>query len=61
MTNISTKENVKEVKRQEIQKLKEKLMKARNIIYKSAPCDVDDSFNHADDCEKCAFLRAVRG
>lgn len=46
--------------RQEIQELKEKLMKARSIIYRSTPCDVDDSFNHVDDCERCAFLRAVR-
>ena len=45
----------------EIQKLKEKLMKARSIIYRSTPCDVDDSSNHVDDCERCAFLRGVRG
>ena len=44
----------------EMQMLKEKLMKARSIIHRSTSCDVDDSFNHADDCERCAFLRGVR-
>jgi len=54
-------ESIEDELKEENQKLKEKLMKARSIIYRSTPCDVDDSSNHVDDCERCAFLRGVRG
>jgi len=53
-------ESIEDELKEENQKLKDKLLKARSIIYRSTPCDVDNSGNHADDCEKCAFLRGVR-